>query len=672
MSEIFVFNLRFWDSMGYTPTVLNSITVGDGLAKNDDGSYTFSGEKDSYIELKNINQPVKNIYIGISSYSPYRQLITLEATDEGNKLYYKLPQREIVPGVERSKYIKLQTAGASEKLRIDFNSTPYYDTGMTVVGYTKAARQFKIDSIVINKPVPFSFNPLRLLILYSFILLLYLLRYGTEIFKYKLKAFSVWQLVFTLALIGINIAFAVFIYKNNLEYYTWDRNVYPNLATSLLDGRFDLPMIKSSPKLAQMENPYDTYLRDKVTGGTFGWDYAYYNGKYYVYFGIVPCLILFLPLKAAFGIDLHANLAMLIFTIIYIIVGFRFIYSLARRFFKDISFAMYLMMAELFVFCSMLTPFLSRNDLYGIPNITALTFTMLGIDLWLCSLGKDGKIKSFAKMFLGSLCMALVAGCRPQLVLGSFFAVIIFWNNVFGQRDLLSVKGRGLVNTLAFMLPYIAVAAGLMYYNYARFGSVTDFGAMYNLTTNDMTKRGFRIDRMPYGLYAYLFQLPNIFESFPFFANCAPVTKYMGVTIYEHTYGGVFFITPVLLFSLFAYTKTTRTTLKARGMLLPVALCHLFAFIIVFADITMSCVTIRYMSDFVWLLMLAAFAVILCLIEYVGNENKRRLRYIFSITFMVSMVINILLVFVRYRMLSMNTSNPDVFYGIMYAIEFWM
>lgn len=49
------------------------------------------------------------------------------------------------------------------------------------------------------------------------------------------------------------------------------------------------------------------------------------------------------------------------------------------------------------------------------------------------------------------------------------------------------------------ILPYIIVAAGVMYYNAARFGSPFDFGANYNLTFNDMTLRGFRIDRFLYG-----------------------------------------------------------------------------------------------------------------------------------------------------------------------------
>lgn len=36
-----------------------------------------------------------------------------------------------------------------------------------------------------------------------------------------------------------------------------------------------------------------------------------------------------------------------------------------------------------------------------------------------------------------------------------------------------------------------------MWYNAARFGSPFDFGANYNLTSNDMTRRGFAVGASP-------------------------------------------------------------------------------------------------------------------------------------------------------------------------------
>ena len=59
---------------------------------------------------------------------------------------------------------------------------------------------------------------------------------------------------------------------------------------------------------------------------------------------------------------------------------------------------------------------------------------------------------------------------------------------------------------LPHLIPFIIVGLGLMYYNYIRFDSPFDFGANYNLTTNDMTLRGFNIDRIFLGIYYMLFK----------------------------------------------------------------------------------------------------------------------------------------------------------------------
>ena len=48
----------------------------------------------------------------------------------------------------------------------------------------------------------------------------------------------------------------------------------------------------------QLENPYDALNRDSDLinrDEDYLWDAAYYNGKFYVYFGILPVLVIFLP-----------------------------------------------------------------------------------------------------------------------------------------------------------------------------------------------------------------------------------------------------------------------------------------------------------------------------------------------------------------------------------------
>ena len=44
------------------------------------------------------------------------------------------------------------------------------------------------------------------------------------------------------------------------------------------------------------------------------------------------------------------------------------------------------------------------------------------------------------RLFAGSSCMALIAGCRPQLLLTSLLIIPIFWDTIFKQRNLFSKK----------------------------------------------------------------------------------------------------------------------------------------------------------------------------------------------------------------------------------------
>ena len=58
--------------------------------------------------------------------------------------------------------------------------------------------------------------------------------------------------------------------------------------------------VGQQPELMELKNPYDTsYLLANAI--PYLADYAYYEGKYYVYFGIVPELLFYLPCLALTG-----------------------------------------------------------------------------------------------------------------------------------------------------------------------------------------------------------------------------------------------------------------------------------------------------------------------------------------------------------------------------------
>src|SRR5699024_5115403 len=117
---------------------------------------------------------------------------------------------------------------------------------------------------------------------------------------------------------------------------------YGALAHSLLQGRLDL--VKDPPAaMQQMADPYDTAARQAAAPDAL-WDVAYYQGRYYVYFGVVPCLLFQLPFEALTGVpDLPPSLPMIALGWLLILASFGCVKQALRRWFPRASAAAYLL-----------------------------------------------------------------------------------------------------------------------------------------------------------------------------------------------------------------------------------------------------------------------------------------------------------------------------------------
>lgn len=108
---------------------------------------------------------------------------------------------------------------------------------------------------------------------------------------------------------------------------------YGALAHSLLNGRLDLQRDPPAA-MAEMQNPYDTAARQSAAPDAL-WDVAYYQGRYYVYFGIVPCLLFQLPFELLTSVpDLPPSLAMIVMAWLLILAVFGLVRQAAQRWFR--------------------------------------------------------------------------------------------------------------------------------------------------------------------------------------------------------------------------------------------------------------------------------------------------------------------------------------------------
>ena len=112
------------------------------------------------------------------------------------------------------------------------------------------------------------------------------------------------------------------------------RNQYELMAEAILNGRIDFAY-GDEAELESLENPYDPNER-KEAGVKYHWDHAYYDGHYYMYFGIVPVFLAFLPYRLITGTALTTFRATQFFTAIIIAGMFSLFWLLSKLFFKKL------------------------------------------------------------------------------------------------------------------------------------------------------------------------------------------------------------------------------------------------------------------------------------------------------------------------------------------------
>ncbi len=681
--EVFLFNFRFFQTMGYEPVYMEEAILGDNVELTDESVVKFK-DNSSNIGFENIDTEVKNIYIDVENTdvidnieniedinTRYKKIkdaksnllikVKIKIDDESNSAGIDMPERSLVSNIERTKYINMNLYGKSENITITFSNAQ--------------DKELKINEIAFNKPVPFSFSIIRVLVLLVIIAVLYILRPNSEFYKYKLNIKSSKQKVVLLWIAVLQIVLMISASHINPMYVyntiSW-QNQYNELAEAILDGHFYLNE-EPDVKLSEIDNPYDPNERTEANISV-KWDHAYYEGKYYVYFGIVPALLFNIPARLIADVEIKPFTCILILIPIFIVLSYLLIYELAKKFIgenkNNIGLLIYVMLCTLFV-NGIGTAFLMVwPDMYTLPIFTAVTLAVGGLYFWISAFKKseDSYRLSKIKLFIGSLFMALIAGCRPQLILVIFAAVPLFWNAVFKERKLFSKSG--IVESICFVLPIAAFALFMFYYNYSRFGSVFEFGAKYNLTTNDITARGLNVALVPQGVFRYLLQPLNVEGVFPYVTTVSSNTLYMGSNYCEGTYGGFLFLQPLVWVCLLI--PKVKDELKKRGLFALTVFFIAIGVLIAVADAIMGGILSRYFIDFGFLLVLPSIIVVFAVYEkYNGKDYINVFRYFMPVCFVISMFITFAIT-IGGKYYTPAETNPDVFWKIATAVQFWL
>ena len=379
------------------------------------------------------------------------------------------------------------------------------------------------------------------------------------------------------------------------------RTQYEHITEAFLKGQLYFEY-QPDEILKSLDNPYDPNERALAGANEYG-DSSYYNGHYYMYFGVVPVFLVFMPFRLIFGHPLAAYHATQLFAAGFILGIFALFAMLSKRFFSKISLGTYLVLSAAVSFLSIWTA-IATPAMYCTAQVSALMFMVWSFYFFMRAVfvtERENRQIGFA--FLGSLCGALAFGCRPPVAMANILVLPLLVIYIKKKKKTPSL----ILKLILAALPYVLVAAGLMWYNYARFDNPFEFGKAYQITVVDASiTPTFDLAKEWEGMKMYLFKTEELMETFP----------YVG-------YGGTFVTFPILAASLLAVLSRVRKVLKEES-LRALSVCLLVTAVFICSQDVFWSPTFyqRYRLDYHYLFGILAFLIIGVLIRTLSGKAK--------------------------------------------------
>lgn len=294
---------------------------------------------------------------------------------------------------------------------------------------------------------------------------------------------------------------------------------YSLLATSFRSGELSL-QLNPDPALLQLANPYNPAAREGIKVPQ---DLSLYKGKFYLYWGPAPSLLLaiaepFLPGKVGEVYILFAFVCGIFLS------QFLLIMHLWQRFFRGIPKWMLVLCLG---FAGLANPalwLLCQPKLYETAIAGAQFFFISGLVSAIFAL--DRRPASNVGLILAGALWALAVGTRLVMVFPVVFMtlVIIYWVFTRNRNSLIKFAG-GLI---PLGVPLFLGAVALCWYNWARFGSIFETGFTYQLAGPYLQKHLDELFLPVYvfqNLYNYVLNPFTLKASFPFLSPVRGVLK---------------------------------------------------------------------------------------------------------------------------------------------------
>ncbi len=306
---------------------------------------------------------------------------------------------------------------------------------------------------------------------------------------------------------------------------------YGHLTHAFMHGQLHLD-ITIDPGLLALENPYAG-----PQGALRPHDMSYYRGRFYLYYGAAPVIILFLPWRCLTGSYLHESMGSMLMLIGAVILAASLLMRVHRRWFPAVSVWWLFLVILVIGFSPPLFTELHNNTFYAVPIVSAAFCLLLAFAALDRALAAGKPEAQAGWLAAASLAWGLSVGCRPTYVLGltllALPALWLWWRS--GPR--LRWRWPGLRLIAAAVVPAATVGLVIAAYNFMRFDDPLDFGIRYSMASGDLREaRLIGAEFIRKNLHAYLLATGDFIRYYPF----------------VHTAGSTFGIVPHLPFTILA------------------------------------------------------------------------------------------------------------------------
>ena len=317
---------------------------------------------------------------------------------------------------------------------------------------------------------------------------------------------------------------------------------YNLLVQGFQSGQLNMKL-DAPPEFATLADPYNPkhVWYSGIWANKLGT--SYYHGKFYLYFGVTPALVLFWPYAAFTGDYLSARVAVAIFFALGFLIIWWLMSDVRRRYFPGTSFAAFA--PGIFIYGLVVCLVLS-DWVLEVARVCGFAFEMLALaGIWLAL---HWPARRNWCLLVASLSYGLAVGSRPSLLFGAIILlapVLHTWSGPPG-----AVSRRQMVTTcLSAIIPIAAIGLGLMAYNDLRFDSPFEFGRRYMLTQDyeSTTAQQFSLHYLWYDLRYYFFEPISVNAHYPFLQSVTLPTPPSGHAPKYEEFGSILSSYPLIM-----------------------------------------------------------------------------------------------------------------------------